>query len=366
MKVRRAPRTHLPARPWATRATPLALAMLALFAVPAGATFPGADGRISFSGDVGEPSSVEIFAADPDGSDVAQLTQDSGFSSDPDWSPNGAQIAFESVRSTPDPDHFEMQIWTMNADGTNERQLTTVPGFEAEPAWSPTATSLAIEADWGNYPEDEGIWIIPATDPGGGDGVTKDEAVKVVGRVAGGPGVSEPQFSPDGTWIAFTAFADECSPTGHGHLGFQGHRCTSAIYRVRTDGTGLQRLTPWGSRNSYPDWSPDGRWIAFDSDDYGKFGGTSDIYLMRPDGSQRQRIIKGTATHDAAQDFANFKQDFPQNPSFSPGGSKLLHIQFLSRRWAIVVSGVDGSDLTPIVTEGFPNRADWGTAPAIP
>src|SRR3954453_14887849 len=112
MKVRRTRWTHLVQARLVTLMAPLALVMLALFAAPASATFPGTDGRISFHEDVGEPPSVEIFAADPDGTDLAQLTEDSGYSSNPDWSPNGALIAFESER-TSDPDHFEMQIWTM-------------------------------------------------------------------------------------------------------------------------------------------------------------------------------------------------------------------------------------------------------------
>jgi Tol biopolymer transport system component len=51
-------------------------------------------------------------------------------------------------------------------------QLTLGEGFHGDPAWSPTGDSIAIESDWGNYPADEGIWSIPASDP---DGVTREE-----------------------------------------------------------------------------------------------------------------------------------------------------------------------------------------------
>jgi TolB protein len=37
-----------------------------------------------------------------------------------------------------------------------------------------------------------------------------------------------------------------------------------------------------------PVWSPDGRWIAFASNHQGSY----DIYRVRPDGSQMQRITR--------------------------------------------------------------------------
>ncbi len=323
-------------------ATSLALALTAASAAPAAATFPGADGRISFTGPVGE-----ILAGDPDGTDVVELTDSGdGIAINSDWSPDGSRVAFDTDASL-----TSVEVWTVAADGTDQRPLTASDGgFQAEPAWAPSGTSLAIEADWGD-PADHGIWIVPATDPGGGDGVSRDEATKVIGRVGRAGFVSEPQFSPDGEWIAFTGFR-ACHGESRGRLPFQPHGCDSAIFRVGTDGSGLKRLTPWGNQSSYPDWSPDGEWIAFDSDDPQGIGSSPDIYAMRPDGSRRHRIVTGSPTTLAGRDSR-------QNPSYAPGGDGLVYTHFTPGASALVVDGV------ATFGDDRPNRADWGTAPTI-
>jgi Tol biopolymer transport system component len=65
------------------------------------------------------------------------------------------------------------------------------------------------------------------------------------------------------------------------------------LYRVRSDGSALRRLTS-GGRNGSPAWSPDGRRIAFiHSDDPMRLSG--DVWLMDADGSNRVRRTVGGA-----------------------------------------------------------------------
>jgi dipeptidyl aminopeptidase/acylaminoacyl peptidase len=104
------------------------------------------------------------------------------------------------------------------------------------------------EADWGARAL-QGIWIVSASNP---DGVTQAEAQRVTTLPKGAEFDFEPQFSPDGSRIAFTRFKN-----------FEKRK--SAIHVVATDGSGLRRLTPWKLNASHPDWAPDGQRIAFDS-----------------------------------------------------------------------------------------------------
>jgi Tol biopolymer transport system component len=328
----------------------LAAAIITVGAAPASATFAGPNGRISFNGFVERTKSIEIFTANPNGGDVRQLTSIPQTGSElPDWSPDGQRIAFFTERLNRDE---PVQIQVMNADGSGVTQLTTGPGFHGFPSWSPDAASLAIATDWGNYPALRGIWIIPASDP---DGVTQQEARRLTTLPAGSRiEDAEPQFSPDGSLIVFTRFK---SPR------------KSAIHRVGIDGSGLQRLTPWRLNASDPDWSPNGRKIAFDSGDFnGQTDGGGDIYVMRADGSGRKRLT----------DFPRLRQKccppgFPglaNNPVWSPSGTRIMFTHFLPppKGSKLVAMKPNGSGKHVVVGGRFgrrhaPNKVDWGIHP---
>jgi tricorn protease len=54
-----------------------------------------------------------------------------------------------------------------------------------------------------------------------------------------------PSFSPDGKWVAFTAYFDNYG---------EDHGCE--IYVIRVDGTDLRRLTNNGYCDYQPRWGP--------------------------------------------------------------------------------------------------------------
>lgn len=58
------------------------------------------------------------------------------------------------------------------------------------------------------------------------------------------------------------------------------------IYRMRVNGSELQRLTFNYGRDDWPLWSPDGNWIAFRSIRFGD----QQIYRIRPDGTQTAQL----------------------------------------------------------------------------
>ena len=64
------------------------------------ATFPGANGRITFVSHLTENGDVheQIYSMNHDGSDQKRLTNNPGYDSDPSWSPEATRIAFRSSR----------------------------------------------------------------------------------------------------------------------------------------------------------------------------------------------------------------------------------------------------------------------------
>jgi TolB protein len=85
------------------------------------------------------------------------------------------------------------------------------------------------------------------------------------------PPVSHPSWSPDGQRIAFNAG----SPTD------------SDVYLINIDGSGLRKITRNARANFYPTWSPDGSALAFSSNRDGDW----DIYVMNADGSQVRQLV---------------------------------------------------------------------------
>ncbi len=318
------------------------LGVLAFAAAPSSATFPGSNGRIIFTAVVEKTESNEIFSATANGNDVQKLT-DSGKKGNAvvgDWSPDGQRIAFDSNRVDIDGRKDVIQIYLMNADGSGETQLTRGPGFHGTPGWSPDGERLAIDTDWGLGRPQSGIWIVPVSDP---DGVTQADAARVTAVPDGHRYDGEPQFSPDGSTIVFTRFR-----TDH----------ESAIHTVNPDGSGLERHTSWGLNASDPDWSPDGERITFDSGDSGRPGSKGDIWVMRADGSDRERLT------DIRRVRRGEGFNLANNPVWSPSGSKIMFTRFKPNNTVLKVMRADGSRQRSVLEQPpSANKVDWGTHP---
>lgn len=307
----------------------LAMILIAAFApLPASATFQGENGRVAFMRIDPNTEEGNIFTANPNGSHETRLTAfDSG---SPDWSPDGSRIAFEFVSSY---DPFELNIATINPGGTGFVQLTSGdPFFHAEPNWSPDGTRIAFNSD--------GIRTMDAD--------TGDNVVRVTNPCGDPCGLADvqPSWSPDGDWIAFI------------RLRHEKRRQMTALFLVHPDGTGLHRLTAWGTNAENPDWSPDGKLIAFNTK--GTVAAPSRILTIRPDGSGQTALVETTSSGDF------------HDPSWSPDGSKLIFQGWLRRKSSVDASTVrsmwmansDGSRLhkvdriSPQVVS-----PDWGTHP---
>jgi Tol biopolymer transport system component len=91
---------------------------------------------------------------------ATRITNDQAYDREPDYSPDGRQIAFSSQWRQ---GILKPQIWVMNSDGTEVRQLTQNGG--RHPSWSPDGSKIVyVRHDWTvNTPENGVLWVIDMT-----------------------------------------------------------------------------------------------------------------------------------------------------------------------------------------------------------
>lgn len=111
---------------------------------------------------------------------------------------------------------------------------------------------------------------------------------------------------------------------------------SSQIYTVKPDGSNLRQLTHLGAgHNAFdPHWSPDGHWVAYVSD----IAGGPAVWVMRADGTGNHQLVS-----DPGYDHFS--------PSWSPDGQRLVFSrcsQFL-RTCALAVVRSDGAGLRVLV-----------------
>jgi TolB protein len=311
-------------------------ALLALGAAPAGATFPGPNGRIAFSDYV----SGQIFAVNPDGSALRQLThtKPSRGADFPSWSPSGKKILFSRFRNDL-PNTDNSRVWIMNADGTNKRKLAgDVNGFrDYTPKFTPDASQIVFT----RCQPDDGvcaIWKMRA------DGTHKQALTPYVH----GPDDEAIDFdvsiSPDGKRIVFTRFASG---------GF-----AARVFVMCIDGSHVHAITPPRLEGGHADWSPSGHRIVFNSN-VPRNG--SSLFTMKPDGSHIHRLTPDRFPHNDAL------------PSYSPQGNR---IAFISDRnypdacctdlFAIKPDGSGDHMIDTGLSEAGILYSAWGTAPLLP
>jgi Tol biopolymer transport system component len=243
--------------------------------------------RIAFARLLGGPCGARLYKMWPDGTHVRPFSprvndpvMESSCVGGTSWSPDGKRIAFTK------DDLFGSSIWVRSVDRAPPRELSEVsPQSEGrddrDPAWSPDGKTIVFDH---SAPSGHslGLWLMDA------DGSNQHRLLTVSPPCAGAL-EAEPDWSPDGEWIAF-------APTCKRSVGGK-RRYWSDIWLIRPDGTGLRRLTDGrasSARYGSPAWSPDGKRIVFTSVvSCSRCETVDDIYVMSADGGQQTRLTKG-------------------------------------------------------------------------
>src|SRR5262245_60105051 len=177
---------------------------------------------------------------DLNGTAVAQIPGIPASSFSPDVSRDGSKIVFSTyTEASP----YRAQIATVRSDGSDLRVLTDGPDEAAYPRWPPDGSRIAyVTLDENSR---QHIFVMNA------------DGSNVVQLTTGDSFDNAPAWSPDGTRIAFQRGASDASRLDYSNL-------DEDIWVVPSDGTGAaRRLVGEPDSQMQPDWSPDGRWLAF-------------------------------------------------------------------------------------------------------
>lgn len=204
--------------------------------------------------------------------DPVRLTNDDSVDTFPAWSTAG-WIAFQSNR-----EGGSRQIWVTKTDGTDLKKLFNSSVQAAQfPSWSPDGRKLVFQSrtdptsNWALYTAD----FNPDTGQADTPVPLKANGTDLFG--------ARPDWSPDGKRIAFQSTLDSAD---------------FDIYVVNVDGTGLSNLTPGlqDRDDQSPAWSPDSKQIAFQSRIAGREDAKWQIYVMQADGTNPVNLT-GDETH---------------------------------------------------------------------
>jgi Tol biopolymer transport system component len=186
-----------------------------------------ADGDYESAG----PNATALWVIGTDGIDATEpreLTSGDVLDEDPDWSPDGATIAFSRTVFDPVREVFDRHIMTIPAEGGEPRALVSsmADGDRLdEPAWSPDGARLAYirsVQEAGSLEEATTVWTMAA------DGSDVEAVVTL-------PYIEDIGWHPDGTSLVVT--------TGDG------------AHSVDMDSGTAERLT---DEAGYVAWAPDG------------------------------------------------------------------------------------------------------------
>jgi hypothetical protein len=260
-------------------------------AAPAMATFPGANGEISYAAGgiaIGGSGAFEdftnLFVSAPDGSGVRPLTTGQRQDIGGQWSPDGSQLVFSRPFSPGTGGGYTRETLLVSADGGPAQDVLVNDCAECSfGSWTPDGTRFVASRQ---SPGPLGVYSMR---PDGSD------AHLLVATGTGQP--LQPVISPDGTKVAYT-------------LEVTGYAEPSLVVVANVDGTNVHAI----SYGMSPDWSPDSSRLAYATDNPDDKGPRWPQWVMvaNADGGGRVPV--------AATDL------WEDSPSWSPDGSEIVFV----------------------------------------
>src|SRR6266496_1532986 len=207
----------------------------------------------------------DIFTANPDGSNLKQLTNTVGYDAETTISRDG-KLVFTSKRDG------DLDIYTMDGNGKHVKRLTNELGYDGGPFWSYDGKQIVYRA---YHPQSEK----EKTDYSAllKQNLIRPTTLEIMVMNADGSNKRQvthlnkasfaPCFFPDGKRIIFSS--NVADPKGRDF----------DLYMINSDGTGLERITYNDTFDGFPMFSPDGRKLVFASNRNAKARGDTNIFI---------------------------------------------------------------------------------------
>ncbi len=211
----------------------------------------------------------DIFAANPDGSGLMQLTDSPGYDAEATVSKNGKHIVFTSMRNG------DLDIYSMDADGRHVKQLTRELGYDGGAVFSPDGKQVIYRAyhpvgdkEIADYkellaqnlvrPTTLEIWIM------GSNGNHKRRITNL------GAASFAPAFFPKGKHLRIIFSSNQGSTGGMGNF---------ELYTINVNGTKLEQITYSPGFDGFPMFSPDGKKLVWASNRNAKAPHETNIFI---------------------------------------------------------------------------------------
>ena len=196
-------------------------------------------------------NSYEIFKADPDGSNIINLTNSPEYDAEGVFSPNGDKIIFTSLRTG------DLELFMMDPDGGNVEQITDEPGYDGGAFFSFDGEWICWRASRPTGKELEDYQALLK------DGLIRPANLEIfimnlkerqpIQLTDNGAANFAPYFHPDGRHVIFASNMD--APKGRNF----------DLYLLDIETRKIERVTYNPTFDSFPMFSHDGKKLVFAS-----------------------------------------------------------------------------------------------------